>query len=320
MRRVSLLFWLFGFLTVLVAIGAAHDEPGKEGHRDHSTGPAPSTGIRITMEQLHSQGGVPRGWRFTAPPGDPAAGRKVFIDLECFKCHAVKGENFPSVSARQVDEVGPDLSGMGDHHPAEYFAESILHPNKILVEGPGYIGSDGKSRMPEYLESMTLREWVDLVAYLGGLKDPSHSQAHAGHGPKTVGEATAGEYRIALRTAASHPGHGGSHGATAHGHAMPMAGPAGTAKHMIAEILDRETGEAVPYLPVEAEIMPAGKIQRIPLQAMLGSVGLHYGADVAVPPGKVRVTLHVGPSTLHRMASGLDRYKNPVQVTFEWTE
>jgi uncharacterized protein involved in high-affinity Fe2+ transport len=89
---------------------------------------------------------------------------------------------------------------------------------------------------------------------------------------------------------------------------------------MIAEILDRETGEAVPYLPVEAEIMPAGKIQRIPLQAMLGSVGLHYGADVAVPPGKVRVTLHVGPSTLHRMASGLDRYKNPVQVTFEWTE
>jgi hypothetical protein len=244
----------------------------------------------------------------------------VFIELECFKCHSVRGESFPSAPAKQADEVGPDLSGMGEHHPPEYFAESILHPNKILVEGPGYIGSDGKSRMPEYLESMTLREWVDLVAYLSGLKDPGHSQAHAAHGPKKVGEAAAGDYRIALRLAESHPGHGGSHGAPAHGHAMPMAASAAAAKHLIAEILDRETGEAVPYLPVEAEITTAGKTQRVPMQAMLGAVGLHYGTDVAVPPGKVRVTLHVGPSTLHRMASAPDRYRHPARATFEWSE
>jgi hypothetical protein len=272
------------------------------------------------MEQLHMQGGTPRGWRFTVPPGDPVAGRKVFIELECFKCHTVKGENFSAASVKQADEVGPDLTGMGDHHPAEYFAESVLDPNKILVEGPGYIGPDGKSRMPEYLESMTLREWVDLVAYLGGLKDPSHSQAHMAHGPKQVGEATAGEYRIALRLADSHPGHGESHAPSAHGHAMPMAGPAATTKHLIAEILDRETGEAVPYLPVEAEIAAGGKTQRVPLQVMLGGLGLHYGADVTLPAGKVRVSLRVGPSALHRMASAPDRYQKPVLTTFEWTE
>ena len=320
MKRCILPFWVAGFLAVLFAVGAAHEEPGKEGHQHQSSGSAPSTGIRITMEQLHTLGGVPRGWRFSIPPGDPAAGRKVFIELECFKCHSVKGESFPAAPARQADEVGPDLTGMGDHHPAEYFAESILHPNRILVEGPGYIGPDGKSRMPEYLESMTLREWVDLVAYLGGLKDSSHSQAHATHGPKKVGEATGGDYRIEVRLADSHAGHGSSHAASAHGHATPLPAPAATTKHLIAEILDRETGEAVPYLPVEAEIMAAGKTQRVSLQAMLGGIGLHYGADVAVPTGKVQITLRVGPSTLHRMASAPDRYRNPVRATFEWTE
>jgi hypothetical protein len=174
--------------------------------------------------------------------------------------------------------------------------------------------------MPEYLESMTLREWVDLVAYVASLKDPHHSQAHAGHGPKKLGEAMAGDYRIALRLAESHPGHGGSHGAPAHGHATPTTGHAATAKHLVAEILDRETGEAVPYLPVEAEVAAGGKTQRVPLQGMLGGSGLHYGADVSLPPGKVQVTLRVGPSTVHRMASASDRYKSPVQATFEWTE
>ncbi len=320
MRRSFLPFWIAGFLTVLVAVGAAHEEPGKEGHQAQSAGSAPSTGIRITMEQLHALGGVPRGWKFSLPPGDPAAGKKVFVELECFKCHAIKGEQFPAMPAKQTDDVGPDLTGMGGHHPAEYFAESILHPNRILIEGPGYIGPDGKSRMPEYLESMTLREWVDLVAYLTDLKDPSHSHAHAGHGPKTIGETTAGDYRIELRLADSHGGHGGSHAAPAHGHATPIPGPAAAAKHLIAEILDRETGEAVPYLPVEAELSIGGKTQRVPLQVMLGATGLHYGADVAIPPGKIRVALKVGQSTLHRMASAPDRYRHPAQATFEWSE
>jgi hypothetical protein len=58
----------------------------------------------------------------------------------------------------------------------------------------------------------------------------------------------------------------------------------------------------------------------VPLQVMLGGIGLHYGADVTLPSGKIQVSLRVGPSTLHRMASAPDRYQNPVLTTFEWTE
>jgi hypothetical protein len=48
---------------------------------------------------------------------------------------------------------------MGAHHPAEYFAESIVNPNRVIVLGPGYTGAD-------YSDTMSIRQLVDLVAYL----------------------------------------------------------------------------------------------------------------------------------------------------------
>ena len=120
------------------------------------------------MDDLHKFGGVPPGWRFAPPPGDAVAGRQTFVDLGCHNCHAVQGESFPKLSAG-APQAGPDLTGMGSHHPPEYFAESILNPNAVRIEGPGYLGTDGSSKMPSY-PSMTLTQLADLVAYLGSLK------------------------------------------------------------------------------------------------------------------------------------------------------
>jgi mono/diheme cytochrome c family protein len=134
--------------------------------------------IRTTMEALHASGGVPRGWKFRMPSGDAEAGRKAFIALECFACHRVEGEPFPRES-KTPKRAGPDLTGMGGHHPAEYFAESIVSPNRIIIEGPGYTGSDGLSTMPTYADTMTVRQLVDLVAYLRSLKgDMGAHHAH----------------------------------------------------------------------------------------------------------------------------------------------
>src|SRR5437016_8300297 len=109
----------------------------------------PSAATPISMEALHRSGGVPPRWRFTTPRGDAAAGRQAFVDFSCFSCHTVQGERFPTLAAAQHG-VGPYLTGMGSHHPAEYFAESILNPDAVLVDGPGYIGPDGRSIMPTY--------------------------------------------------------------------------------------------------------------------------------------------------------------------------
>lgn len=131
--------------------------------------------VRIMMEQLHAGGGVPPGWRFALPPGDPDVGREVFIAMKCYTCHEVAGEKFPA-HKRDVGEVGPDLTGMGAHHPAEYLAEAILNPNAvILIDDPRYVGPDNLSIMPEYLDTLTLRELVDLVAYLKGLTPGAHT-------------------------------------------------------------------------------------------------------------------------------------------------
>ena len=120
-----------------------------------------SAAPRITMQELHAAGGVPKGWMFTPPAGDAAKGREVFARLECYTCHAVAGEKFPRPS-----KVGPALSDVGRHHPAGYLFESVVNPNAVIVEAPGYTGTDGRSSMPDYRDSLSTRELIDLVAYL----------------------------------------------------------------------------------------------------------------------------------------------------------
>lgn len=157
--------WIVGAIAVLAATSAAGQAPMPP-MGGQTAAPPP---IRTTMKALHAQGGVPHGWKFLVPPGDPARGREAFVTLECYACHAISGEDFPKTSKR-AQEPGPELTGMGGHHPAEYFAESITNPNRVIVQGPGYTGADGLSKMPDYGEVMTVRQLIDVVAYLKSLK------------------------------------------------------------------------------------------------------------------------------------------------------
>jgi len=177
---------------MLAPAGRADEEKGDHAHPPgtppHEHAPAP---VRIPMEELHRHGGVPPGWRFTFPAGDPKAGREVFVKLECYTCHEVRGENFPQ-APKGADTAGPELTGMGRHHPPEYFAEAILNPNAVIVTGPGYTGPDGLSIMPDYRDSLTVSELIDLVAYLRSLGGehghaPAPEPRSGGPGPEGHG-------------------------------------------------------------------------------------------------------------------------------------
>jgi putative copper export protein/mono/diheme cytochrome c family protein len=133
-------------------------------HRPHSHVEEPAGPVRTTMEALHASGGVPPGWLFTPPPGDEARGRAVFLRLQCHACHAGAGDGVPAPTG-----PGPALNGMSAHHPAGYLVESILNPNAVIVEGPGYTGADGRSRMPDYRDTLSVADLIDLVAYLRSL-------------------------------------------------------------------------------------------------------------------------------------------------------
>jgi Cu/Ag efflux protein CusF len=105
----------------------------------------------------------PKGWRFTMPKGDPAKGKAVFEKFECYYCHQVRGEQFPDPT-----ESAPELSQMGPMHPVEFFAEAILNPNAVVPKA--YRESDGKSPMTDFTEKMTVRELIDVSAYIASLR------------------------------------------------------------------------------------------------------------------------------------------------------
>ena len=276
------------------------------GHGSTPTPPAPATGKQaapISMDELHRLGGVPRGWKFTLPAGNPKAGREVFGKLECYKCHEVKPD-FPR-GERAAGDAGPELTGMGGHHPAEYFAQSIVDPNAVILSGTGFVGADGRSVMPDYRDSLTFTELVDLVAYLKSLD----AGGHAHHAAAPARERTAGPYRLRVEYHAH-----GNHG---HGH---HAGAARAAGHLMAFVTDTATGEPVPYLPVSV-VMTTGKTPRtVRLLPMVGGDGFHYGADVTIPPGTTKLTLSVGPAALKTTGAAAGRFGKPVTVSFDWSE
>jgi len=103
----------------------------------------------------------------------------VFFKLECYSCHHVEGEKFPGSATER--QTGPDLTGIGPEHPAEYLAEAILDPNAVIITEPGYTGQDGLSIMPSYADLLTLKEWIDLVAYLRSLNGGSPQPGDGRH-------------------------------------------------------------------------------------------------------------------------------------------
>jgi mono/diheme cytochrome c family protein len=276
-------------------------------HAGHPPAPAPTPGGKppapITMEELHRAGGVPRGWKFTLPSGDAKTGREIFAKLECNKCHEVKPD-FPKSGG--AGDVGPELTGMGAHHPAEYFAQSIVDPNAVILAGPGYVGADGRSTMPDYRDSLTFAELVDLVAYIkslgGGAEGHHHHEANAAQ------ERTAGPYKVRVEyTEAGHPGH--THGTA----------PTKSSGHLMVFVTDITTGEPVPYIPVSAAIRSVETAPRtVRLRPMIGGSGFHYGADVTLPDDTVEIKLTLGAPALKTMGAAAGRFGKPVTLSFDW--
>ncbi|HVG78421.1 MAG TPA: c-type cytochrome [Patescibacteria group bacterium] len=300
--------------TLAAVLGGGALAQAQHQHGAPAAKPAaePSGSKRVTMEDLHRGGGVPPGWRFSWPAGDAARGREVFAKLECYQCHEVKSEKFPPVTPDPTRR-GPELSGMGAHHPAEYFAESIINPNAVIVLGPGHTGPDGQSIMPDFRDSLTLAETIDLVAFIRSLGGGNSAGDHAHHGAASPArEQTAGSYRVRLAFHA--PGQGGDHAHHQHGAAKPA--PAG---HLGVLVNDLTTGEPVPYLPVTVTIHTDRAAPRVVrLSPMLGGKGFHYGADVTLPAATKKITVALGKPTLRLMPGPAARFSRGAEVSFDW--
>lgn len=100
------------------------------------------------------------------PAGSPEAGRQVFLEMSCTSCHAVAGEkDFPQpVSANR----GPTLGAYQAKKGAAEIGLSIFDPSHD-ISATIRTKEDKLSPMPDFTRVITVRQFLDLVAYVGSL-------------------------------------------------------------------------------------------------------------------------------------------------------
>ena len=109
---------------------------------------------------------LPKGWKFTMPTGDPEAGKAAFEKMECYSCHNVPGAGFPK--ERSSGGIGPVLGTDYSKLPGGFLAESIVNSHQYISGTlEKYTGQDKvSSKMGDYSSIMTVRELIDIVAFL----------------------------------------------------------------------------------------------------------------------------------------------------------
>ncbi len=109
----------------------------------------------------------PRG--FSLPDGDIQSGQEIFVELKCYSCHEVAGlENeLPAPTANpQTDVV---LGGLAVREPTDgELVTSIINASHQLYPGgeEERIMTGEGSRMANYNDMITIRQVIDLVAFL----------------------------------------------------------------------------------------------------------------------------------------------------------
>jgi len=155
---------MYRMLLVVLLLGCGASPDAEDASIDEPLSPP----VRLSMAALHAAGGVPEGWRLEPPKGSVERGRAAFERYGCHSCHVVQDESF--FGGATDERAGPELTGMGRHHPPGYFVESILSPSAVITADPGAAPDAERSSMPTYPE-MPLVDLTDLVAYLSSLTE-----------------------------------------------------------------------------------------------------------------------------------------------------
>lgn len=110
--------------------------------------------------------------RQIVPKGDPANGRTLFENKQCFRCHTVEGQKFPDAELPGIDSIG--LAGENNRGwNRDLYAGQIMDPQHLispdhqkamLILGDR-LGAEN-SPMPDFNKALTVGEMIDLATYL----------------------------------------------------------------------------------------------------------------------------------------------------------
>lgn len=101
------------------------------------------------------------------PDGSPEAGQQAFVDLKCNSCHRVAGVVLPDPVADPIVPV--TLGGAWPYERTDgELLTAIVNPSHTIAAGfPSALLTTGThSRMGEYADVMTVKQLIDIVAFL----------------------------------------------------------------------------------------------------------------------------------------------------------
>ncbi len=107
---------------------------------------------------------------FFLPEGNAEAGKKAFAHLKCSSCHWVRNEI--DLKEPVAEKTGPMLGPRQAKYSRGWIANSIVSPSHTVVyDSDGYAEGSDLSRMGDFTQVMTVREMIDIVAYIRSLDD-----------------------------------------------------------------------------------------------------------------------------------------------------
>lgn len=113
--------------------------------------------------------GPESSYGFRLPDGDPVMGQQVFLDMQCHACHRISNLELPALdlAAPVTVTLGGPTSRIQTYGQ---LVTSIINPSHKLISGypKNEVSSAGESFMPAMNEFMTVRQLIDVVAFLQG--------------------------------------------------------------------------------------------------------------------------------------------------------
>lgn len=118
----------------------------------------------------------PEDLRLNWPEGDPEAGQVAFVRTGCASCHLVEGiEGMP---APKIQPPVPIVFGRRapSHYTREYLFQSIINPSLHIAESHkgAQVALGEGSRMGDFTRALTVRELIDVVAFLQYAQDQAY--------------------------------------------------------------------------------------------------------------------------------------------------
>ena len=117
---------------------------------------------------------------FRLPEGNAQRGKAAFVAYGCHTCHEVADANLPKPTVQPPVPVV--LGGIVEQPMTDgYLVTSIIYPSyKIAGYPKNQVMVNGQSRMPHYVDKMTVRELTDIVAFLQAQYVVRHTLPDAG--------------------------------------------------------------------------------------------------------------------------------------------